>query len=88
VTLTSGRHVRRSGSSLSISRAAFLQPLVAAVETRRLRVVPCHPAAPLEEFAALHQQGAGAIQGRGAGHHVDMVVAVSLGLWVQGLAVR
>jgi hypothetical protein len=34
--------------------------------------------------AALWQQGAGTIQGRGAGHHADLVVAVALALWTQG----
>jgi hypothetical protein len=87
VTLTSGRLVRRSDRSISIPRATFLQPVVAAVETGRLRVAPCpHAAALLNELAALRQQGAGAIQGRGAGHHVDMVVAIALAMWVQGLA--
>jgi hypothetical protein len=28
---------------------------------------------------------AGAIQGRGAGHHADLCVAVALAMWVQGL---
>jgi hypothetical protein len=35
--------------------------------------------------AALWQQGAGTIQGRGAGHHADLCIAVALTLWVQGL---
>jgi hypothetical protein len=87
VTVTSGRHVRRSGSSISLPRATFLQPLVAAVETGRLRVAPCpYAAALLDELAALRQQGTGAIQGRGAGHHADLCIAVALALWVQGLA--
>jgi hypothetical protein len=86
VTLTGGRQVRRSGSSFSIPRATFLQPLVAAVETGRLKVAPCpHAAALVDELAALRQQGTGAIQGRGAGHHADMATAVALALWVQGL---
>jgi hypothetical protein len=38
----------------------------------------------LDELAMLRQQGAGAIQGRGAGHHVDLVVAVALALWTRG----
>jgi hypothetical protein len=85
VTLTSGRHVRRSGSNITIPRATFLQPLVAAVETGRLRVAPCpHAAALVDELAALRQQGADAIQGRGAGHHADLCSALALALWTQG----
>jgi hypothetical protein len=85
VTLTSGHHVRRSGSSISIPRSSFMQPLVAAIEQGRLRVAPCpHTAALVDELAALRQHGAGAIQGRGAGHHADLCIAVALALWVQG----
>jgi hypothetical protein len=87
VTLTGGRHVRRSGNSISIPRATFLLPLVAAGEAGRLRVAVCpHAAALLEELATLRRQGAGAIQGRGAGHHADLCIAVALALWTQGLA--
>jgi hypothetical protein len=43
-----------------------------------------HAAAPVDELAALWQQGAGAIQGRGAGHHADLCVAVAVALWTQG----
>jgi hypothetical protein len=43
-----------------------------------------HAAAPIDELAALWQQGAGAIEGRGAGHHADLGVAAALVPWVQG----
>jgi hypothetical protein len=89
VTLTSGKVVRRSGTSLSIPRATFLAPVEAAVQQGRLRVARgCPDATALAgELRALRRRGAtAATEARGSGHHGDLVVAIALALWVEGVS--
>jgi hypothetical protein len=88
-TLTSGRHVRRSGSSLSIPRHAFFRPLEAAVEQNRLRVARggCPGSESLAgELLAVRRSGVAAqLEARGPDHHGDLLVAIALAMWGQAL---
>jgi hypothetical protein len=87
VTLHGGQLVRRNANGASIPRRMFLRPLVAAVEQGRLRVAQGIPgaAAFADELLAARQRGL-ATEARGAGHHGDLLIAISLALWAQAPA--
>ena len=87
VTLTNGRRVRVSGREVSLPRSSLHVPLRAAVEAGRLRVAWPMPCAEelQQELAALRDSG-GKLEASGRGHHGDLLVAISLALFGQGLA--
>jgi hypothetical protein len=86
VTLTGGGVVRVSGREVSLPRKALFQPLQAAVEAGRLGVAEglAYSSELAQELLAARGSAFG-VQSRGAGHHGDLMVAVSLCLWWQGL---
>ena len=90
VTLTGGQRVHvRDGDprEMSLPRSALFQPLQAAVEARRLRVAEGLTYGPALAGELLQARGgASGAESRGAGHHGDLMTAVALCLWWQGLA--
>ena len=82
---------RRAGgrveeSEVSLPRIALFLPLQAALEAGRLRVAEgCPYRAELAQELLQARGGPAEAESRGAGHHGDLMVAVSLCLWWQGL---
>ena len=86
-TLTGGRRLRVRGREMSLPRHGFFRPLVAAVEVGRLRVAEgCPYRAELAQELLAARGGPSGAESRGAGHHGDLMTAVALAVWWQGLA--
>lgn len=82
VTLTVGTKVRVRDREVSLPRHVLFQPLRAALEAGRLRVAKgCPYAAELAQELLEARGGPSGAESRGAGHHGDLVTAVSLCLW-------
>jgi hypothetical protein len=87
VTLTGGGRVHVRDREVSLPRASLFLPLQAAVEAGRLRVAEACPyAAELARELLQARGGPSGAESRGTGHHGDLLVAISLALWWQGLA--
>ena len=72
---------------VSVPRSALFLPLQAAVEGRRLRVAEgCPYRAELARELRAARGGPSGAESRGAGHHGDLMTAVALAVWWQGLA--
>ena len=72
---------------MSLPRAGLFQPLQAALEAGRLRVAEgCPYAAELAQELLAARGGPSGAESRGAGHHGDLMTAVALAVWWQGLA--
>ena len=85
-TLTGGGKLRVSGREVSLPRRVLFRPLQAALEVGRLRVgegCPYRDELAQEVLAA--RGGPSGAESRGAGHHGDLMTAVALAVWWQGL---
>ena len=85
-TLTGGGKLRVSGREVSLPRRVLFRPLQAALEVGRLRVAEgCPYRAELAQELLQARGGPFGAESRGPGHHGDLMTAVALAVWWQGL---